>query len=85
MKAVYFTPAAIRQWRKLSGDIRNRIDAKLMTYAKDGSGDVKRLKVAVVANLELAIGALFSSRTLDRSRSLVSATAMRFTIERKTS
>ena len=44
MKAVYFTPAAIRQWRKLSGDIRNRIDAKLMTYAKDGSGDVKRLK-----------------------------------------
>ena len=44
MKAVYFTPAAIRQWRRLSGDIRNRIDAKLMTYAKDGSSDVKRLK-----------------------------------------
>ena len=44
MKAVYFTPAATRQWRKLSVDIRNRIDAKLMTYAKDVSGDVKRLK-----------------------------------------
>ena len=44
MKAVYFTPAATRQWRKLSVDIRNRFDAKLMTYAKDGSGDVKRLK-----------------------------------------
>jgi mRNA interferase RelE/StbE len=26
------------------GEKRNRIDAKSMTYAKDGSGDVKRLK-----------------------------------------
>jgi mRNA-degrading endonuclease RelE of RelBE toxin-antitoxin system len=38
LKAVSFTPAAIRQWRKLSVDIRQRIDAKLMTYAKNGSG-----------------------------------------------
>jgi len=44
MKAVSFTPAAIRQWRKLSIDIRRRIDAKLMMYAINGSGDVKRLK-----------------------------------------
>ena len=44
MKAVFFTPAAIRQWRKLSVDIRKRIDAKLMIYATNGSGDVKRLK-----------------------------------------
>jgi mRNA interferase RelE/StbE len=44
MKAVSFTPAAIRQWRKLSGDNRKRIDAKLMIYATSGSGDVKRLK-----------------------------------------
>jgi mRNA interferase RelE/StbE len=44
MKAVFFTPVAIRQWRKLSVDIRKRIDAKLRIYAKDGSGDVKRLK-----------------------------------------
>jgi mRNA interferase RelE/StbE len=44
MKAVYFTPAAIRQWRRLSINIRNRIDTKLTTYATHGSGDVKRLK-----------------------------------------
>jgi mRNA interferase RelE/StbE len=44
MKAVSFTPAAIRQWRKLSPDIRKRIDAKLTVYATNGSGDVKRLK-----------------------------------------
>jgi mRNA interferase RelE/StbE len=28
----------------LSADIRRRIDAKLTTYATNGSGDVKRLK-----------------------------------------
>jgi mRNA interferase RelE/StbE len=44
VKAVYFTPTAIRQWRSLSADIRRRIDAKLTTYAINGSGDVKRLK-----------------------------------------
>ena len=36
--------AATRQWLKLSADIRKRIDAKLMIYATNGSGDVKRLK-----------------------------------------
>jgi mRNA interferase RelE/StbE len=44
MKPVSFTPAATRQWLKLSPDIRKRIDAKLTIYASDGSGDVKRLK-----------------------------------------
>jgi mRNA interferase RelE/StbE len=44
VRAVYFTPAATRQWRKLSADIRKRIDAKLMIYASNKSGDVKRLK-----------------------------------------
>jgi mRNA interferase RelE/StbE len=44
MKAIYFMPAAIRQWRKLSVDIRKRVDAKLTIYATSGSGDVKRLK-----------------------------------------
>jgi mRNA interferase RelE/StbE len=44
MKAVSFTPAAFRQWRKLSVDIRKRVDAKLTIYATTGSGDVKRLK-----------------------------------------
>jgi mRNA interferase RelE/StbE len=44
MKAVFFTTAATRQWIKLSIDIRKRIDTKLMIYATNGSGDVKRLK-----------------------------------------
>jgi mRNA interferase RelE/StbE len=44
MKEITFTPAALRQWLKLPGDIRNRIDAKLTVYATNGSGDVKRLK-----------------------------------------
>ena len=44
MKTIAFTPAATRQWVKLSADIRKRIDAKLTTYAANGSGDVKRLK-----------------------------------------
>ena len=41
MKAVAFTPRAIRQWLKLSADIRKRIDGKLTIYATNGSGDVK--------------------------------------------
>jgi mRNA interferase RelE/StbE len=44
MKAVLFTPAATRQWRKLSADTRKRIDLKLTIYATNGSGDVRRLK-----------------------------------------
>jgi mRNA-degrading endonuclease RelE of RelBE toxin-antitoxin system len=44
VKPVYCTPAAIRQWRSLSADIRRRIDGKLTTYVTNGSGDVKRLK-----------------------------------------
>ena len=44
MKEIAFTPAATRQWAKLSNDVRKRIDAKLTTYATDGLGDVKRLK-----------------------------------------
>jgi len=47
MKAVAFTPAASRQWLKLSADIRKRIDGKLTIYATNGSGDVKRLKGTV--------------------------------------
>lgn len=46
MKAVLFTPAATRQWLKLSTEIRKRIDAKLTIYATNRSGDVKRLKGA---------------------------------------
>jgi mRNA interferase RelE/StbE len=44
MKQIEFTPAALRQWLKLSADVRKRVDAKLSVFARDGSGDVKRLK-----------------------------------------
>ena len=44
MKAVSFTPTTMRQWLKLSVDIRKRIDIKLTVYAANGTGDVKRFK-----------------------------------------
>jgi mRNA interferase RelE/StbE len=44
MASVVFTPAALRQWTKLTADARRRIDAKLTAFAKTGQGDVKRLK-----------------------------------------
>ena len=53
MKAVSFTPAATRQWLKLSPDVRKRIDAKLTVYATNGSGDVKRLKSAAGCRLRI--------------------------------
>ena len=53
MKAVSFTPAATRQWLKLSPDIRKRVDAKLTVYATNGSGDVKRLRGAPGCRLRI--------------------------------
>jgi mRNA interferase RelE/StbE len=44
VKSIAFTPAAARQWAKLSGDIRRRIDVRLTEFATSGKGDVKRLK-----------------------------------------
>jgi mRNA interferase RelE/StbE len=44
MKPIAFTPAAARQWAKLSGDIRRRLDTRLMEFAESGKGDVRRLK-----------------------------------------
>jgi len=44
MKAIVFTPAASRQWIKLTASNRGRIMPKLQTYASAGTGDVKRLK-----------------------------------------
>jgi mRNA interferase RelE/StbE len=44
MKQIAFMPAAARQWAKLSGDIRRRIDARLTEFAFSGKGDVRRLK-----------------------------------------
>lgn len=44
MKEISFTAASMRQWLKLSADIRKRIDIKLTVYATNGSGNVRRLK-----------------------------------------
>ena len=53
MKAVALTPAATRQWLKLSTDVRKRIDGKLTIYATNGFGDVKRLKGAQGCRLRI--------------------------------
>jgi mRNA interferase RelE/StbE len=53
MKAVVFTPAASRQWIKLTASIRGRIMPKLQTYASAGTGDVKRLKGQVGCRLRV--------------------------------
>ena len=42
--AIVFTPAALRQWTKLTADRRARIKGKLEVFAETGLGDVKRLK-----------------------------------------
>jgi mRNA interferase RelE/StbE len=44
VKQIVFTPAALRQWTKLTPVIRGRIKAKLEAYASTGIGDVKRLQ-----------------------------------------
>ena len=41
---IAFTATATRQWLELSSDVRQRLDAKLQTFAQTGQGDVKRLK-----------------------------------------
>lgn len=53
MKPIVFTPAATRQWAKLSGDVRPRIDARLTEFAASGKGDVKRLKGRAGARLRV--------------------------------
>lgn len=54
MKTIVFTTAATRQWVKLSGDIRRRIDGRLTEFATSGKGDVKRLTGR--AGLRLRVG-----------------------------
>jgi mRNA interferase RelE/StbE len=44
MKPILFTPAASRQWTKLTTQIRRRIDVRWTEFAASGKGDVKRLK-----------------------------------------
>jgi mRNA interferase RelE/StbE len=44
MKTIVFTPAAARQWARLSADVRSRIDVRLKEFVTSGQGDVRRLK-----------------------------------------
>jgi len=44
MRQIAFTATSVRQWAKLSPDIRSRIDKRLTEFAATGHGDVKRLK-----------------------------------------
>jgi mRNA interferase RelE/StbE len=43
VRAIRFTPAAGRQFRKLPASVRERIVAKLRVYADMGAGDVTAL------------------------------------------
>ncbi len=43
MKALAYTLAARRAFRKLSEDVRAQIEKKLERYARTGAGDVKSL------------------------------------------
>lgn len=53
MKTVVFTPAAARQWTKLSREVRGRIDVRLTEFATTGHGDVRRLKGRAGARLRV--------------------------------
>jgi mRNA interferase RelE/StbE len=53
MKPILFTPAAARQWGKLSPDVRRRIDGRLTGFAASGQGDVRRLKGRAGARLRV--------------------------------
>jgi mRNA interferase RelE/StbE len=44
MKAVLYTLAARRSFRKLPADVQAQIEAKLQRYAETGAGDVTALQ-----------------------------------------
>jgi len=53
MKPIVFTPAATRQWMKLTAAIRNRVNRRLEAFAETGQGDVKKLKGRAGARLRV--------------------------------
>ncbi|RAI39486.1 type II toxin-antitoxin system RelE family toxin [Rhodoplanes roseus] len=53
MRSIVFTPAATRQWTKLSPAVRARIRARLEAFAATGHGDVKSLKGRAGARLRV--------------------------------
>jgi len=44
MANIVLTPAARRQWLKLTPQVRERLDAKLNSFADTGRGDIKKLQ-----------------------------------------
>jgi mRNA interferase RelE/StbE len=44
VKQIAFSAKALRQWRKLSPDVRTQIEGKLAAFAKTSYGDIKRLQ-----------------------------------------
>jgi mRNA interferase RelE/StbE len=50
---IVWTATATREWLKLSADVRQRLEAKLLTFARTGRGDVKRLKGRTGARLRV--------------------------------
>jgi mRNA interferase RelE/StbE len=50
---VVFTATAARQWLSLPDDVRRRLNAKLMAFARTGAGNVKRLKGSAGARLRV--------------------------------
>ncbi len=53
MGQVVFAPTAMRQWLKLSPQVRERIRKKLDVFAATGQGDVKKLKGQTGARLRV--------------------------------
>jgi mRNA interferase RelE/StbE len=53
MGQVVFAPVAMRQWLKLSPQVRERIRKKLDVFAATGQGDVKKLKGQAGARLRV--------------------------------
>jgi mRNA interferase RelE/StbE len=54
MKEIAFTSAALRQWVRLSAEVRDRINGRLEAYARNGQGDVRKLTGR--AGLRLRVG-----------------------------
>jgi mRNA interferase RelE/StbE len=54
MRSIVFTPAAVRQWTKLSAAVRARLRTRLEAFAATGHGDVKALKGR--AGMRLRVG-----------------------------
>jgi len=65
VKQIVFTPAATRQWIKLTGDVRRRIDLRLARFAESGQGDVKRLKGRAGSRLRIGDWRVIMDETSD--------------------